>query len=115
MLGRGAQGPTCMPGLLYYRCSARCCLSPRRLAIRCPLMQITRGLRVKSRRSAVTQTFPISGLRVTFRAHTLHLAKLPLQVQRFRAAGSALPSVVAQRLSVARKSGPYTPRHADKT
>ncbi len=37
-----------------------------------------------------TQTFPFSGLRVRFRAHTLHLANSCCK-QQYRAAGSALP------------------------
>ena len=37
------------------------------------------SLLVTSKRSAVTQTFPSSGLRARFRAHTLHLAQVPLQ------------------------------------
>ncbi len=44
---------------------------------------LTHGLRVRSTRSAVTQTYPFSGLHVRFRAHTLHLVDFPLPKQQF--------------------------------
>ena len=47
---------------------------------RCPVTGAWRQSESQAtKRSAVTQTFPISGLRVRFRAHTLHLAGHPLQ------------------------------------
>jgi len=39
---------------------------------------LSRGLLVRSKRPAISQTFPISGLPIRFRAHTLHLAQLSL-------------------------------------
>ena len=40
--------------------------------------ELTHGLLVRSKRSAVTQTFPFSGLCVRFSARTLHLVEHPL-------------------------------------
>ncbi len=81
----------CTPGLLHYRCSARCCLRPRGLVSHFPLTCTYAWLARLYKRSAGTQTSTFSGLCVRFRAFTLHLAKLPLPRQRFRAAGSTLP------------------------
>jgi hypothetical protein len=74
-----AQECLCTPGLLPYRCSARCCLSPRGLVSHSPLTCTDAWLARRSTRSAVTQTFPFSGLCVRCRASTLHLAEPPLR------------------------------------
>src|SRR5215471_14271082 len=68
----------CMPGLLPYRCSARGCLRPRGLVSHSPLTCTDAWLAHRSTCSAVTQTFPFSGLCVRCRASTLHLAEPPL-------------------------------------
>ena len=52
----------------------------------------------RSTRSADTQTVTFSGLRVGFRAYTLHLAGRPLPKQRFRVVGSTLPGKVDNML-----------------
>src|SRR5215471_11351808 len=76
--GTAAQEVLCTPGLLHSRCSARCCLRPRGLVSHSPLTCTDAWLARRSTRSAVTQTFPFSGLCVRFRASTLHLAEPPL-------------------------------------
>jgi len=75
---RRAQEVPCTPGLLPACCSTRCCLRPRGLVSHSPLAWTDAWLARESRRSAVTQTFPFSGLCVRCRASTLHLAEPPL-------------------------------------
>ena len=43
---RCARENPCTPGLLLYRCSARCCLRPRGLVSHSPWRALTHGLRV---------------------------------------------------------------------
>src|SRR5262249_60446318 len=73
-----AQESLCTPGLLHNCCSTRCCLRPRGLVSHSPLAWTDAWLARSSRRSAVTQTVPFSGLCVRCRASTLHLAEPPL-------------------------------------
>ena len=73
-----AQEGLCTPGLLHYRCSARCGLRPRGLVSHSPRTWTDAWLTRRSTRSAVTQTCPFSGLWVRGRASTLHLAEHPL-------------------------------------
>src|SRR5882724_1527665 len=100
-----AQEGLCTPGMLHDRCSARCCLRPRGLVSHSPLAWTDAWLARRSTRSAVSQTFPFSGLCVRCRASTLHLAELPLPSQRFRAVGSTLPG----KASVMRRTLAYSP------
>src|SRR5215467_8609153 len=101
---RAQEGP-CTPGLLLYRCSARCCLRPRGLVSHFPWRALTHGLRAGQ---YAQQTPNLSRSRgyVSDSGHTPFTSPNPHDPKPwFRAVGSTLP----RKASVMRRTLAYFP------